>query len=93
MARNRVLASKREVWVLGQLEHALVEREPGELAIGEAVVGEGEQLGRLIHGLTDGGRHVGQNGGVPWQDLDRLDLAHPDILPSNARAGDPMAER
>ena len=60
---------QRQLGVLGQLEHPLVEGEPGQLAVEEPVVGQ-----RLLDARQDGGGVVGR--GSYLRDLGVLAHAH-----------------
>ncbi len=62
---------ERQVRVLGQLEHTLVEREPGQLTVGEPVLGQLAVLGGSFRGRDHLGRGSSRvlGGGIV---LDRL---------------------
>ena len=61
MERNRARSSRWSVGVLGHLQHAVVEGQPGDLAVGEAVLG---QLGGL---LDAGSRQAGERKRASWR--------------------------
>ena len=63
MARNLARSSSGTLCVLGQLEHPLVEREPGQLAVEEPVGGEG----LAVRVRLDRGHQLvhGSHGGIP----------------------------